>query len=168
MAREWGLVVDYRDLNPESQHGVYSLPLIDNLPQKQQKRRIFSVVDLKHGYHQMPLKEESRDCTAMSTPIGLMRCKQASKQEQVKWAKSQVHCGASDSNDNMVDDTYGCEGQSHKVWARKPIVVGGNKRCKWQTQVSKSVKIAKNIPFLGAVSMPKMCMEGHLRWNQLG
>ena len=27
------------------------------------------MIDLKHGYHQMPLAEESRACTAMSTPL---------------------------------------------------------------------------------------------------
>ena len=73
VAGEWRLAVDYRDLNPESEHDTYSLLLVHNLLQKQQKRRIFSVLDLKHGYHQMPLKEESQDSTAISTPIGLMR-----------------------------------------------------------------------------------------------
>ena len=33
------------------------------------------VLDLKHGYHQMPLHEESRACTAMSTPLGHMQWK---------------------------------------------------------------------------------------------
>ena len=33
------------------------------------------VIDLKHGYHQMPLAEESRACTAMSTPLGPLQWK---------------------------------------------------------------------------------------------
>ena len=33
------------------------------------------MLDLKHGYHQMPLHEESRACTAMSTPLGPMQWK---------------------------------------------------------------------------------------------
>ena len=53
----------------------YSLPLIDTILQKQQKKRIFTVLDLKHGYHQMPLHPDSRPCTAMSTPLGLMQWK---------------------------------------------------------------------------------------------
>ena len=41
--------------------------------QKQQGKPIFSVLDLKHGYHQMPLAKSSQDATAMSTPLGLLR-----------------------------------------------------------------------------------------------
>ena len=43
--------------------------------QKQHRRGIFTVIDLKHGYHQMPLAEESRACTAMSTPLGPLQWK---------------------------------------------------------------------------------------------
>ena len=70
VAGEWRLVVDYRGLNAQTQHDSYTLPLIEDMLQKQHRRRIFTVIDLKHGYHQMPLAEESRACTAMSTPLG--------------------------------------------------------------------------------------------------
>ena len=60
---EWKLVVDYRGLNEQTEHDSYSLPLIDTILQKQQKKRIFTVLDLKHGYHQMPLHPDSRPCT---------------------------------------------------------------------------------------------------------
>ena len=33
------------------------------------------MLDLKHGYHQMPLHRDSRPCTAMSTPLGPMQWK---------------------------------------------------------------------------------------------
>ena len=72
---EWRLVVDYRGLNEQTEHDSYSLPLIDTILQKQQKKRIFTVLDLKHGYHQMPLQPASRPCTAMSTPLGPMQWK---------------------------------------------------------------------------------------------
>ena len=72
---EWRLVVDYRGLNEQTEHDSYSLPLIDSILQKQQKKRIVTVLDLKHGYHQMPLHEDSRPCTAMSTPLGPMQWK---------------------------------------------------------------------------------------------
>ena len=70
---EWRLVVDYRGLNEQTEHDSYSLPLIDSIVQKQQKKRIFTVLDLKHGYHQMSLHPDSRPCTAMSTPLGPMQ-----------------------------------------------------------------------------------------------
>ena len=72
---EWRLVVDYRGLNEQTEHDSYSLPLIDTILQKQQKKRIFTVLDLKHGYHQMQLHPDSRPCTAMSTPLGPMQWK---------------------------------------------------------------------------------------------
>ena len=72
---EWRLVVDYRGLNEQTKHDSYSLPLIDSILQKQQKKRMFTVLDLKHGYHQMLLHEDSRPCTAMSTPLGPMQWK---------------------------------------------------------------------------------------------
>ena len=72
---EWRLVVDYRGLNEQTEHDSYSLPLMDSILQKQRKKRIFTVLDLKHGYHQMPLHPDSRPCTAMSTPLGPMQWK---------------------------------------------------------------------------------------------
>ena len=72
---EWSLVVDYRGLNEQTEHDSYSLPLIDPILQKQQKKRIFTVLDLKHGYHQMPLHLDSRPCKAMSTPLAPMQWK---------------------------------------------------------------------------------------------
>ena len=44
-------------------------------PSTPQNKRIFTVLDLKHGYHQMPLHPDSRPCTAMSTPLGPMQGK---------------------------------------------------------------------------------------------
>ena len=92
---EWRLVVDYRGLNEQTEHGSYSLPLIDTILKKQARKRIFTVLDLQHGCHQMPphtpqcpggnagthgakkkkmpLHEESRACTAMTTPLGPMQ-----------------------------------------------------------------------------------------------
>ena len=75
VAGEWQLVVDYRSLNTQTQHDSYTLPLIEDMLQKQHQRRIFTVIDLKHGYHQMPLAGESRACTAMSTQLGPLQWK---------------------------------------------------------------------------------------------
>ena len=72
---EWRLVVDYRGLEEQTEHDSYSLPLIDSILQKQHKKRIFTVLDLKHAYHQMPLHPDSRPCTAMSTLLGSMQWK---------------------------------------------------------------------------------------------
>ena len=75
VAAEWRLVVDYRGLNAQRQHDSYTLPLIEDMLLKQFRRRIFTVIELKHGYHQMPLADESPACTAMSTPLGPLQWK---------------------------------------------------------------------------------------------
>ena len=72
---EWRLVVYYRGLNKQTEQDSYLLPLIYSILQKQQKKRIFTVMDLKHGYHRMPLHEDSRPCTPRSTPPGPIQWK---------------------------------------------------------------------------------------------
>ena len=69
------LIAGYRGLNAQTQHDSYTLPLIQDVLRKQFRRRIFTVIDLKHGYHQMPLADESRACTAMSIPLGRVQWK---------------------------------------------------------------------------------------------
>ena len=71
----WRLVVDYQGLNEQTEHDSYSLRLIDTILQKQARKRIFSVLDLKYGHHRMPLHEDSRACKAMSRPLGPMQWK---------------------------------------------------------------------------------------------
>ena len=75
-------MVDYRGLNAQTRHDSYTLPLIEDMLQKQFRRRIFTVIGLKHGYHhmkhgyhRMPLANESRACTTMSTPLGPLQWK---------------------------------------------------------------------------------------------
>ena len=63
-------MVDYRGLNAQTQHHTYTLSINEDMLQMQFQRRIFTVIDLNRGYHQMPLAEVSRACTAMSTPLG--------------------------------------------------------------------------------------------------
>ena len=75
VAGEWRLAVDYRGLNEQTEFDSYTLPLIKDMLQRQHGRRLLTVIDLKHGYHQMPLAPESRACAAMSTPLGPLQWK---------------------------------------------------------------------------------------------
>ena len=75
VAGEWRLVVDYRGLNEQTEFDSYTLPPIEDMLQRQHERRLFTVINLKHGYHQMPLAPESCACTAMSTPLGPLQWK---------------------------------------------------------------------------------------------
>ena len=72
---KYRLVVDYRALNEASVPDSNPLPRIDHILQNQGKFQMWSVLDMKDGYHQVPLKEEHRDYTCMSTPLGNFRWK---------------------------------------------------------------------------------------------
>ena len=72
---DWRMVVDYRGLNEVLVHDSYNLPLIDSLLQKQAEMKVFTVLDMKKGYHQMPLAKGSRHFSAMTTPSGLLQWK---------------------------------------------------------------------------------------------
>jgi hypothetical protein len=72
---EYRLVVDYRALNAATVDDAHPLPRIEEVLQRQGRHRMWSVLDLRDGFHQVPLKEESRNYTCMSTPRGTMRWK---------------------------------------------------------------------------------------------
>ena len=69
VAEEWRLVVDYLGLKPKHSMTAIRCPSLRTCCKNN------TVIDLKHGYHQMPLAEESRACTAMSTPLGPLQWK---------------------------------------------------------------------------------------------
>ena len=64
--KKWGLVVDYRQLNEATLPDAHPLPLIENMLENQSKHKIFTIVDLSKGFHQIPLPPESRAETAMN------------------------------------------------------------------------------------------------------
>ena len=70
-AGKWRLVVDYRLLNEATVADVYPLPLIDQILESQGRCKVFSLLDLKHGFFQVPLAEADRHKTAFVTPKGL-------------------------------------------------------------------------------------------------
>ena len=69
----WRLVVDYRELNEATIRDVFPLPLIDQILERQGNCLIFSVIDLKYGFFQVPLAPGDRVKTAFVTPHGLFQ-----------------------------------------------------------------------------------------------
>ena len=65
---EYRLVVDYRALNSLTVPDAHPLPLIEELIHKQSQYKMWSVFDMKDGYHQVPLRKEDRPYTCMTTP----------------------------------------------------------------------------------------------------
>ena len=72
---EYRLVQDLRPQNEATIKDGHPLPLIGAILQRQGKYRMWTVLDLTDGYHQMPMKPEHRHITCMSTPRGTMQWK---------------------------------------------------------------------------------------------
>jgi hypothetical protein len=64
------LVVDYRVPNEGMIPDYFPLPRIEIILARKGQFCMWSVLDMKAGYHQVPLKEECRPVTCMSTTKG--------------------------------------------------------------------------------------------------
>ncbi|KAG1514733.1 hypothetical protein G6F45_011487 [Rhizopus arrhizus] len=68
---EYRMVIDYRKLNAVTKKDSYPLPRIDDLLDTLGKASIFSALDMRAGFHQVPLEEESKELTAFTTKYGV-------------------------------------------------------------------------------------------------
>ena len=65
------LCIDFRNLNQYIMNDSYPLPNTTNILHNLCKRKVFSCLDLKQGYHQIQFSVESKPWTAFVTPEGL-------------------------------------------------------------------------------------------------
>lgn len=64
------MCVDYRAVNKITNRDNYPLPLIDDCLDYLEGKKVFSMFDLKNGFHQVPMAEDSIRYTAFVTPRG--------------------------------------------------------------------------------------------------
>ena len=67
---EYRMVIDYRKLNSVTKKDAYPLPRIDDLLDTLGKAKVFSALDMRAGFHQVPLDESSKELTAFTTKFG--------------------------------------------------------------------------------------------------
>jgi len=62
---------DYRLLNSATIHDSYLLPLITDIFHRLNGANIFSTIDIRKAYHQIPVLTQDIPKTAIITPFGL-------------------------------------------------------------------------------------------------
>ena len=65
------LCIDFRNLNTHVMNDLYPLPDMNNILHNLGNGKIFSCLNLKQGFHQIPLTEDSKALTAFVIPEGL-------------------------------------------------------------------------------------------------
>ena len=68
------ITFDWRSLNENLDQVHHSTPTIEELKARLINAKVFSQVDMKDAFYQLPLDEESKRLTTFSTPWGLKRC----------------------------------------------------------------------------------------------
>ena len=68
---EWRMCVDYRKINAVTKKDSYPIPDINTSLDALQGSCIFSLLDLRSGYHQVELNKRDRQKTAFTTSFGL-------------------------------------------------------------------------------------------------
>lgn len=64
------MCVDYRTLNKKTVRNNFPLPLVDDCLEYLNKKKVFTLLDLKSGFHQVKVAESSRKYTSFVTPSG--------------------------------------------------------------------------------------------------
>jgi hypothetical protein len=67
---EWRGISDHRGLNERVQRDNYPLPLIEGILERKGRCKMFSKLDLKDAFSQVPLSPECRHLTTINTPLG--------------------------------------------------------------------------------------------------
>ena len=170
---KWRGVIDYRALNEATVNDSYPLPRITDILVRQGGRHLFTVLDLKDAFHQVPLAESSRPTTGMSTPVGVMQWRvlpqgvkngPAIFQRVVEWVLREVADVADPYFDDIIIRTERLPGMTDEQLVVQHEM--DNRKVLAKLAEHRLVAVQKNQSFLrllwNSVDMSlRMASEGH-------
>ena len=153
------LCVDMRCANAAIIRERHPIPTVDEVLQEMEGGSVFSKLDLKWGYHQIELSEESRGITTFVTHKGLYRYKRlmfgiTSAPEKYQQVMQQVLSGCEGAQ-NISDDiiVYGTSREEHDHRLEKVLMCIKNKGLTLNREKSKFYM--SQLTFMGLVLTPK-------------
>ena len=151
------LAIDYRALNTQSlPTTLHPIPHMDDLLDRLGNTQIFSTMDLKSGYHQMPLRKEDREMTTFIAPWG-----------QFQWKRgcSFGLSGAPSSFQRMMSVILGdCQFKEALCYLDDIIVWGRD----WSEHMSRLCRVLEKLRVAGLVLSTSKCVFGARRIEYLG
>jgi hypothetical protein len=116
-------VIDYRLVNLQTKDDTYPLPRIGDILERQGKRHLWTVVDLKDAFSQIPMHPDSQHIIAVGTPVGVLtplcmpqglKNAPAVWQRIIEWVLRDVRDVANPYIDDIIIGTTQKEGMSQE------------------------------------------------------
>ena len=151
------LAIDYRALNaksiPCSQHPI---PRIDDLLDRLGEATFFTTLDLKSGYHQMPVRKEDRELTSFVVPWG-----------QYQWRRGCPFglSGAPSSFQRLMSVVLGDSQYTDALCYLDDILVWGRD---WREHYTRLERVLGRIRAAGMLLAPSKCVFATRKVEYLG
>ena len=98
------IVVDMRKANTAIKRSYYPIPTLEELLTKFNGCSLFSKIDLRHGYHQIQLHEDSRSITAFVTHEGVYRYKRLVQGVNNAFTEYQYHISQIFKQEQLIEN----------------------------------------------------------------
>ena len=151
--KEIRLCVDMRQVNEEIERERFPIPTVEEILHEMNGSKVFSKLDLKWGFHQLELSEESRDLTTFATHLGNFRYKRlnfgVTSAPELYQHTIQDILSDCEGSKNMIDDIIIFADSVEEHDKRLDAVLSKLKECGLTLNREKCVYRMNELKFLG-------------------